>query len=140
MLRDTETIVAELNGYCGNNTDWRGLDRLVEELFLRPITAAGIDAMLGVFERHPTHDGFGVFWTLLHGIESAAGYEPHLLRSVRRRPSLFGVYMINRILNVGEKDIGDVSWISVLKEVSSCPGIAPEVQETAGRYLGKHAN
>jgi hypothetical protein len=139
MSRDSTAIIADLNGYSGSATSWRALDELAVELFRGPVGGAGLDALFGVFERHPTHDGFGVFWTLLHGIESVPGYEPHLLRSLFRRPSLFAVYMINRILNVGEREVEGVSWIIVLRNILSRGDIEQEIRDEADKYLHKHA-
>ena len=100
MSRDAAAIIADLNSYFGtDDSTWLDLDSLVEELCLSPVSAAGLDALFSVCERHPTHDGFGVFWTILHNIESVPNYEPHLLQSLRNRPSLFAVDMVNRILN-----------------------------------------
>ena len=139
MSRDATAIIADLNGYSGSATTWRGLDELAVELFRSPVGGAGLDALFGVFERHPTHDGFGVFWTLLHGIESVPGYEPHSLQSLRRRPSLFAVYMINRILNVGERDVEGVAWITVLREILARGDIEQEIRDEADEYLQRHA-
>jgi hypothetical protein len=46
-----------------------------------------------VFERFPDHDGYGVMWSVLHGIEAILNYEIELLASVRRLPTEFGVVM-----------------------------------------------
>jgi hypothetical protein len=140
MSRDATAIIADLNGYSGSDTTWRGLDELVLELFRSPVSAAGLDALFGVFERHPTHDGFGVFWTILHGIESVSAYEPHLLSSLRRRPSLFAVYMVNRILNAGDPDVGGVSWISALRDIASREDVEREVRDAAHKILQRHTS
>lgn len=139
MPRESATIIAELNCFVGSNTNWQTLDELVAALFENPVCGAGLDALLGVFERHPTHDGFGVFWTLLHGIESVPCYEVHLFQSLRRRPSLFGVYMVNRILNGGVREVGPESWISGLRNVASRDDVEQEIRDEAGKYLQRHA-
>jgi hypothetical protein len=138
-MRDSAAIIADLNSYYGSDTTWRGLDGLVGELFQSPVSAAGLNALFGVFERHPTHDGFGVFWTILHGIESVPAYEPQLLRSLYSRPSLFAVDMVNRILNAGEREFNGVSWVTVLRQISSLADIEPEIRDQAKKYLETHA-
>jgi hypothetical protein len=140
MSRDAAAIIADLKRYFGTDSTWLDLDILVQELFLNPIGAAELDALFGVFERHPTHDGFGLFWKILHGIESVSTYEPCLLRSLRRRPSLFAVYMINRILNVGIQEVQGGAWISALHEVSLREDIEQEIRDEADMYLKRDAN
>lgn len=81
-----------------DESDLMTLDASVRELFQLPDAEMGIDTLLRVFERFPTKDGFGVFWSIVHGLESLAGrYEPKLVASVRRAPSGFSVMMVNRL-------------------------------------------
>ena len=62
--------------------------------------------MLRVFERYPDEDGAGVFWSIVHGLEALPGYEPFLVESYSKRaPSEFGVIMLGRILNSGQREI-----------------------------------
>jgi hypothetical protein len=49
MSRDATAIIADLNGYSGSATTWRGLDELAVELFRSPVGGAGLDALFGVF-------------------------------------------------------------------------------------------
>jgi hypothetical protein len=138
QIRATPKVISDLNGYVGSDDNWRDLDELVTELFQNPIDDAGLDALFKVFERHPTHDGYEVFWSILHGIESVAGYEPHLLQSLRRCPSLFAVHMVNRILNAGARDVSGVSWVSVLLGVASHGEVDSEIRDAAEKYLRRH--
>jgi hypothetical protein len=68
------------------NGNWLALDHSLTELFQSGFASQGIDALLGVFERHPTDDGAGVFWAIVHGLEATPGYESALVESVRRAP------------------------------------------------------
>jgi hypothetical protein len=137
-MRDTKVIIADLEAYSPNNDNWLGLDSLLEELFQNPITTDGLNALFRIFERYSTHDGNGVFWSILHGIESVPDFEHFLLQSLRRRPSEFGVLMVNRILNAGIQDVDEVSWVSVLREVALRPDIAHEIRDMVNEYLQRH--
>ena len=44
-------------------------------------------------------DGYGVFWTILHGLEDIPDYESALFASLRRRPSMMALSMACRVLN-----------------------------------------
>ena len=81
--------------------------------------------MLRVFERFPLDDGAGVAWSIVHGLESLPGYEPHLVDSLRRRPSELGVVMLNRMLNVGQLAAGDVEIHALLGEIAARSDIEP---------------
>lgn len=115
-----------------DESDLAALDEGVRELFARPDAWRGIDTLLRVFERFPTQDGYGVFWSILHGLESLSGrYEGKLVESVRRAPSEFGLVMVNRMLNAGHAEAGGVSLLAVLREASENPHCPPEVRDRA---------
>jgi hypothetical protein len=83
--------------------DWLELDNLLEELFVScERHEVPTEALFGVFERFPEHDGFGVFWRILHGIEEVPGYEAELVGSLRRVRSRFGLVMARRVLGSNE--------------------------------------
>jgi hypothetical protein len=77
------------------------LQRTVGDAFAKPIGRTEVAALLGVFERFPEEDGYGIFWSILHGLEQGADYEDELVRSVKRAPNLFNTLMLHRILNSG---------------------------------------
>jgi hypothetical protein len=113
MNRELSKILADIDAYAPG-TDWLGLDALLEELFTSyeppEIPAA---PLLRLFERFPEHDGFGVFWAALHGIEDIPNYEQDLVESLERRRSQFGLVMAQRILN--SQDPEAQRWHEVLR-------------------------
>ena len=58
------------------------LDTAVRTLASIGDRSRAVSALLGVLERFPTADPFGVFWSILHAVESIPG-----LRGVPRRLS-----------------------------------------------------
>jgi len=134
-MRHAETILAaiatfhpDLSRRAVSGEAWLDLDDLVEELALAPPSvnigggdAPGVDAariLLGVFERFPRHDGYEVFWTLLHHVEALAGYEPTLIASVRRVPNEMGLIMVRRLLNGGVSTVEGVDLQVLLRELT----------------------
>ena len=103
VVRPVSEIIAALERFQPSNGNWLALDALLEELFQCGSASLGIKAMLEVFEQFPTEDGAGVFWSIVHGLESLDGYERRLVESVRRAPSEFSLIMVHRhiILSAG---------------------------------------
>lgn len=113
----------------------RRLDSAVVELFQSEHPEYGLQSLLGVFERFPDKDGYGVFWGTLHGIESIVGYEHALIESVKRQPSEFSLLMINRLLNAGRLNVSDADLMSLLEEIANGTNNAESIREDAKKYL-----
>ena len=94
--------------------------------------------LLAVLERFPEDDGAGVLWSVVHGVESLPGYEPELVRSVQRGPSLLGVAMVGRLINGGVFEVGGVSLIDLLREVSTS-ALFTAVRADAADWSQRHA-
>lgn len=120
MSRPTEDIVKDIAKFDAIRDGWPKLDTLLNELKASPTPARGVDALLGVFERHPgsTSD---VLMTVLHTLETVPGYEIHLVESLRRRPSVFAVMMVNRMLNSDVTDVGADSLMQLLEDTKADP-------------------
>jgi len=117
---------------------WLGLDKFLERLWATGEPERGTEVLFGVFERFPEQDGYGVFWSILHGLESLPDYEGPLIASLRRQPPEFNVRMIDRILNAGRNSVGGVSGLTLLGEVLVHPDATEQAREDAGEYLKRH--
>src|SRR5438552_727026 len=109
MARSTAAIIGDIERFSPIETGWNPFGELLDELMASPTPEKGIDALLGVFERWPgalTAGGF--LFPVIHAIEELKGYEPHLLRSLRRKPSVLSVMLVNRLLNAGISKIENV--------------------------------
>lgn len=74
------------------------LDALTDELLALPAPQRGIRALFGVIENLADAD-LGSPGPLVHALERMRGhYEPEL-ESIKRKPALLTVWMVNRILN-----------------------------------------
>jgi hypothetical protein len=138
MARLVSEIIADIEDFKPSNGNWLGLDALLQELFLSGSAPLGIDAMLHVFERYPAEDGAGVFWAIVHGLESLPGYESRLVASVRRVPSDFALLMVNRLLNAECKEVGGVCLLSLLEQVAQDETARPEIRQEAQEILDDH--
>ena len=115
MKRSVDDILADIAAFAPPNDEWLPLDALLVELFADrdPATLArALPTLFGVFERFPEHDGYGVFWTLLHGIEAIPGYEAELVASLRRKSTEFGRTMVKRLRKAGIERVEGVDLAS----------------------------
>lgn len=138
MDRPVSEIIAAIEDFRPSNDGWLKLDGLLCELFESGAASQGIAAMLGVFERYPTEDGAGVFWAIVHGLESLPGYESHLIESVRKAPTDFSMMMIHRLLNAGYHEVGGIRLLSLLEQVARNENVSPDVRGSAQKYFGWH--
>ena len=111
------------------------LDELLQSAAAQSFGHNEYRALLGIFERFPTEDGFGVFWGIIHCLESCSGYEPDLIASVLRKPVEFNVLMVNRLLNAGILNIDGQSLVSVLASVASNPAATHDAKVSAEQFI-----
>ncbi|MBC8103205.1 MAG: hypothetical protein H7Z41_11515 [Cytophagales bacterium] len=136
----SEEVLAAIERYQPGDDHWSDLDDLLNRLWEAgpPEGAMVAETLLRVFERFPEDDGNGVFWSILHGLESLPEYEPALVASVRRQPVEFTVLMVNRILNVGQVRIGEVDGRALLAEVLVHRLTPAQTRQAAQDYLRRH--
>lgn len=95
----------------------RALDAAIQELDPESCSPSELRALLGVLERFPEHDGFEVFWSIVHALEACDGYEVELLASVERMPCELNISMVRRLLDAGITDVGGRQLEGVLRSV-----------------------
>jgi hypothetical protein len=138
VARPVADIISAIETFEPANGDWLPLDALLEELFESGSAGQGIDAMLGIFERYPSEDGTGVFWAVVHGLESLPGYEDRLIESITKAPSPFPLLMVHRLLNSGHEEIGDRNLLVLLEQVAGDEKVSPATRLKAQKYLIRH--
>ncbi|MDF2986633.1 MAG: hypothetical protein K0R50_2143 [Eubacterium sp.] len=138
METNTGIILNKLKSFTPQNADWITLEDILEELFNSDNPEPSLNAMLSIYERYPDEDN-EVLWGMLHGIESIEYYEQNVIESLNRKPSFFGVLMINRLLNAGITAIGNVNLLDTLKLVTVNSSATSYVKEEAERFLQKHS-
>jgi hypothetical protein len=96
MSRPQNEILLEIDQFKPSPTgDWRELDTLLSELWQGTVSTACLLVLFRVFERFPQDDGAGVFWSIVHGVESTdLNYEQPLRESLSRQPSELGQIML----------------------------------------------
>lgn len=138
MPRPIAETIAAIRDFEPEDGNWLPLDRLLETLFEAGAGPRGIGAMLAVLERHPTEDGAGVLWAIVHGLESLPDYEPALVDSVRRAPAELSLAMIGRMLNAGIAEAGGARLTTLLREAAARPDVDPAIRQVAQEILDDH--
>jgi hypothetical protein len=138
MARSLAKILANLRAFRPARGNWMRLDALLVELWEGGFYADAVDDLFAVFERFPGEDGAGVFWTILHGLESLPDYERALVASVRRRPSEFGVLMVKRLLNGGQTQGEDVPLLGLLESVAARADVPESIRQSARDFAKEH--
>jgi hypothetical protein len=115
--------------------DLARLQELAERYFALPEAPEHLGVWFRLYERFPEDDAFGVFWTVLHGVEAQPNFEQLVIESVRRRPSGFPVRMVNGLLNAGIRQVGGVQLLELLQEVAGDDRSPPGLREEAVGFL-----
>lgn len=91
-----------------------------------------VDELIRIMERHPLDD-FGMPGAMVHFIERFdPEYEPILVDSIKRRPSLHTVWMLNRCINAGDhRD----EYIGILEEVANHDAVEKVIRDSAKEFL-----
>ena len=97
MARSTQAILDDIDAFQPVDGFWRPLDDLLAELWSVGVPPSAYPVLLRVFDRFPDEDGAGVFWSVVHGLESLPGYEPALRASAASSPAEFKQIMLDRI-------------------------------------------
>ena len=139
MARSSLEIVRDINRFDPLGGVWDELGALVEELTNSAEPSLGVEALLGIFERGAgIESGGGVFSDVLHALEQMPGYEPRLMKSLARRPAVFSVRMVDRLLRSGVSQIAGASLIACLVECANAPTTVRIVRDEIRRVLANH--
>ena len=92
-----------------------------------------VEPFLRLMEENPDAD-FGLPGPLVHFMESYNGYEDLLLQSVNRKPTIFTVWLVKRVINDPKLENRD-RYIDVLKKILNNDTVNKEVKQEVLRYL-----
>ena len=133
-MRDIEAVIDGIRDFIPIDDEWEALDELRVEA-CESKDHRVIKPLLELLENNPTHDGYGVFWSIIHGLEGIGGYEKELAYSVLSKPHEMSVIMLNRMLNGGIHTIDGRPIMEILKEIASNTDISSSIGDKANRFL-----
>ena len=112
------------------------LQNSLDKLFVLPnLSKDEIEALFGFYEKFPTSDGYGVFWSILHKIEASGNYESLLVASVKRQPTLFTLLMVERLINKGIYLVGDTNLLNLLTQVANDKNQLESLRQDAQDFI-----
>jgi hypothetical protein len=136
--KSIQTIIAEIDSLTTIESaeDLTHLQELVDLYFACPEAGTYLEVWFRLYERFPEDDSGGIFWAILHGIET---YHPNsdrfTVESVLRQPSEFPIVMVNRLLNSGIDRVGNVDLRELLHQVATNEQYTPTIRDNAQHYL-----
>lgn len=140
MSRTSSDVIADIQSFRPVRDDWLPLDGLLDELWSTGDACLYMAELFGVLEQFSDGDGAGVLWSVVHGLESLAGYELELVYSIKRQPSELGIIMIRRLRIGGIQTVDSVSLIELLKDVAMSKRTSKRVQDLAARFAVEHTS
>lgn len=126
-----EELIKEMENNIGRDDFEMIEDECVEKIEqLAPGTDA-VEPLIKLIERHPLAD-FGMPGAIVHFVEEFDGYEDILYQSLKRSPSMHGVWMLNRICN--DKSSPD-KFRELLVEISKRSDIDIAIVNSAREFV-----
>lgn len=109
------------------------MDACLREIEESGIGLQAVEPLLQFMERHPFSD-FGMPGSIVHFVETfyKKGYEQLLIASVKRRPAMHTVWMLNRVKNGEENQQG---YIEILNDIVQDKDIEEEIRNSARDFL-----
>ena len=123
-MRLVKDVLNDIDQFNPVNGNWLRLEELFDELWKSGQPRKEIESALSVFEKFPEEDGSGVFWTLLHRIETL-DYEQKLYDSLKSRPSMMTLIMLSRIEKSGTDTIAGNPINELKNLIKSNPETSP---------------
>jgi hypothetical protein len=139
MSRHIVDICSDIDAFRPIDGEWLALEDLILESLDNADAMSAIPTLLAVFARFPDDDRAGVFWSIIHGLESLDGYESFLLDAVRNHPTDLSLTMVNRLLNGGITEYGGVFLLSVLQAAAQNESHPDSVRATASQFVERHS-
>lgn len=128
-MRASQEILSDIEEFKPIDGNWLMLDTLLIELWESGGNGSFVADLLSVFERYPDEDGAGVFWSIVHGIESLGFYEKQLVESLKRQPSEMGMVLLIRIKNSGAKTVEGIDIDQLVADLISNERMSPRLRQ-----------
>lgn len=132
-MRDLYKIIEKMENKIDTDDFIDIMDDCVREIEESGIGLQAVESLLQFIERHPLSD-FGMPGPIVHFVETfyKKGYEQLLVASVKRRPAMHTVWMLNRVKN-GEED--QQGYIEILNDIAHNKEIEEEIRNSARNFL-----
>ena len=125
-MKNLNKIIEKMENEIDTDGFVEVMDDCVQEIEESDIGLAAVEPLLQFIERHPLSD-FGMPGSIVHFVETfyKKGYEQLLIDSVKRRPAMHTVWMLNRVKN-GEEN--QQRYIEILNDIVQNKDIEEEIR------------
>lgn len=132
-----QALLQKLESLVGSENFEAESEEIIEQLQEAGAGDEIIPLLLQIMERHPLAD-FRLPGAMVCFMETFdPEYEEYLIESLRRRPTVHTVWMVNRCINVhADKE----RFMSLLRETMTHPDASPEVRRAALELWEFHAD
>ncbi len=126
-----EELIKEMENNIGSDDFEIIQDECVEKIEQLGLGTEAVEPLIELIERHPSAD-FGMPGAIVHFVEEFDGYDDILYQSLKRSPSMHGVWMLNRICN--DKSSPD-KFRELLVEISKRTDIDKAIVNLAKEFV-----
>lgn len=111
---------------------------IVDKMKAEKIEKESVEPILQLMEKYPLVE-FGTPGALTHFIESFAKedfewYENLIVQSVKRKPTVHTVWLLNRVINVSTEEVKE-EYIQIMKDVYNNENIHKEIKAVSKNFL-----
>lgn len=130
-----ENVIKAIENSIGSDDFEFIMEDNIMKLEIQNIGIEAVTPLLQLMERHPLFD-FGVPGAIVHFVERfyKRGYEELLIDSVKRRPTMHTVWMLNRIINGSENK---EKYIKIMKDIIIRTDIEEEIKNQAIAFINR---
>lgn len=130
-----DTVIKEIENAVGTDDFEFIMEENIMKLEVEGVDIEAVTPLLELMERHPMDD-FGMPGAIVHFVERfyKNGYEELLIESVKRRPTMHTVWMLNRVMN-GSENKND--YLEIMKEVTERSDIEEAIKNSASEFMDK---
>lgn len=130
-----DTVIKEIESAVGTDDFEFIMEENIMKLEVEGVGIEAVTPLLELMERHPMDD-FGMPGAIVHFVERfyKNGYEELLIESVKRRPTMHTVWMLNRVMN-GSENKND--YLKIMKEVTERSDVEEAIKNSASEFMDR---
>lgn len=130
-----DTVIKEIENAVGTDDFEFIMEENIMKLEVEGVGIEAVTPLLELMERHPMDD-FGMPGAIVHFVERfyKNGYKELLIESVKRRPTMHTVWMLNRVMN-GSENKND--YLEIMKEITERSDIEETIRNAVSEFMDK---
>lgn len=130
-----DTVIKEIESAVGTDDFEFIMEENIMKLEADGVGIEAVTPLLELMERHPMDD-FGMPGAIVDFVERfyKNGYEELLIESVKKRPTIHTVWMLNRVMN-GSENKND--YLEIMKEVTERSDVEEAIKSSASKFMDR---